>query len=194
MPGLLRQRTGRRRRFAGFRPHLGLFCPYPAARLLLLHCIALAARYETASADEQSRWSKLLASHQEQLREWAERYPPTFADKHILVSAEIARIEGRELDAERLYEQAIRSARDNGFRAERGPRHELAARFYAARGFATIAHAYLRNARHCYLRWGPLARCGNSMSCIRRPRERGAVDPAQRARSARRSNTSTSRP
>jgi hypothetical protein len=32
-----------------------------------------------------------------------------------LVGAEIARLEGRELDAERLYEQAIRSAGDNGF-------------------------------------------------------------------------------
>ena len=30
----------------------------------------------------------------------------------------------------------------------------LAARFYAARGFGTIANAYLREARSCYLRWG----------------------------------------
>ncbi len=32
--------------------------------------------------------------------------------------------------------------------------NELAARFYATRGFQTIAHAYLRNARYGYLRWG----------------------------------------
>ena len=35
-----------------------------------------------------------------------------------------------------------------------GLSNELASRFYAARGFETIAHAYLRNARYCYLRWG----------------------------------------
>jgi PAS domain S-box-containing protein len=35
-----------------------------------------------------------------------------------------------------------------------GLAHELAARFYAARGVETIANAYLRNARYCYLRWG----------------------------------------
>jgi predicted ATPase len=29
----------------------------------------------------------------------------------------------------------------------------LTARFYAARGFKKIAHAYLRDARYCYLRW-----------------------------------------
>jgi PAS domain S-box-containing protein len=32
--------------------------------------------------------------------------------------------------------------------------NELAARFYAARGFEAIAQMYLRNARYCYLRWG----------------------------------------
>jgi GAF domain-containing protein len=32
--------------------------------------------------------------------------------------------------------------------------YELAARFYAARGFEQIAHLYLRDARHAYLRWG----------------------------------------
>ena len=54
----------------------------------------------------------------------------------------------------RLYEQAIRSAREHGFVQNEGLANELAARFYAARGFETIAHAYLRDARHCYLRWG----------------------------------------
>ena len=70
------------------------------------------------------------------------------------MSAEIARLEGRDLDAMRLYEQAIQSARENGFVQNEGLAHEVAARFYAARGFETIAHAYLRNARYCYLRWG----------------------------------------
>ena len=116
--------------------------------------LTLAACYESASADEQQEWCELLTAHREQLREWADNYPPTFGDKHALVSAEIARIEGRELDAERLYEQAIRSARDHGFVQNEGVAHEVAARFYAARGFETIANAYLRNARYCYLRWG----------------------------------------
>ena len=58
------------------------------------------------------------------------------------------------LDAERLYEQAIRSARANGFVHNEALAYELAARFYAARGFEEIAHVYLRNARYGYLRWG----------------------------------------
>src|SRR4029079_19177088 len=71
-----------------------------------------------------------------------------------LVNAEIARIEGRELDAERLYEDAIRAARDNEVVQNEARASERAARFYAARKFGTIAHAYLRNARYAYLRWG----------------------------------------
>ncbi|HKC81787.1 MAG TPA: GAF domain-containing protein, partial [Gemmatimonadaceae bacterium] len=116
--------------------------------------LAVAAAYDTAPLDRQHEWRELLTAHREQLREWAENYPPTFADKYALVTAEIARLEGRDADAMRLYEQAIRSARDNGFVQNEGLAHEVAARFYAARGFETFANAYLRNARYCYLRWG----------------------------------------
>jgi predicted ATPase/signal transduction histidine kinase len=133
--------------------------PAAAAQIQLLDyfyytALTVAALYENASADEQAEWRDLLTAHREQLREWADNYPPTFADKHALVSAEIARLDGRELDAQRLYEEAIQSARENGFVQNEGLGHEVAARFYAARGFETISHAYLQNARSCYLRWG----------------------------------------
>ena len=54
----------------------------------------------------------------------------------------------------RLYEQAVRSARDNNFVQNEGLAHELAARSYAARGVEKIANQYLRDARYCYLQWG----------------------------------------
>jgi hypothetical protein len=90
----------------------------------------VAACHENASADEKTGWRDLLTTHQEQLREWAENYPPTFADKHALVAAEIARLEGRDADAMRLYEKAIRAAREHGFIQNEGTAHESAARFY----------------------------------------------------------------
>jgi predicted ATPase/signal transduction histidine kinase len=120
------------------------------------YCTALTitALYENGNADQQSGWRELLIAHREQLREWAENYPPTFADKHLLVLAEIARLEGRAFDAMQLYEQAIQSAREHGFVQNEGLAQEVAARFYAARGFEAIAHMYLRSARNCYDRWG----------------------------------------
>ena len=80
--------------------------------------------------------------------------PRELEDRAALVGAEIARLEGRELDAERLYEQAIRSARDNGLVHNEALAYELAARFYAARALSRSRMLYLRNARDCYLRWG----------------------------------------
>ncbi|HEY0565314.1 MAG TPA: AAA family ATPase, partial [Terriglobales bacterium] len=120
--------------------------------------LTVSALYENASAEEQPGWRELLTAHREQLREWAETYPPTFADKHALVSAEIARIEERAFDAMQLYEQAIQSAHEHGFVQNEALAYEVAARFYAARGFETIAHMYLRNARSCYDRWGASAK------------------------------------
>ena len=52
--------------------------------------------------------------------------------------AEIARIEGRPAEAMDLYEEAIRSARDNGFVQQEALAFELAAQFYATRGFADV--------------------------------------------------------
>jgi predicted ATPase/signal transduction histidine kinase len=120
--------------------------------------LTVAALYEEGSADEQSVWRELLVAHREQLREWAETYPPTFSDKYALASAELARIDGRDADAMRLYEQAIQSAREHGFVQNEGVAHEVAARFYSARDVDRIAHVYLRNARDCYLRWGALGK------------------------------------
>src|SRR5712675_535768 len=57
-----------------------------------------------------------------------------------------------------LYEQAIQSAHENGFVQYEALAHELAARYYLARGFETIGHTYLRNARNCYDRWGALGK------------------------------------
>ena len=126
----------------------------PALDYFYYVALTVSALYETASADQQEAWRELLREHEEQLREWAENYPPTFADKHALVLAEIARIEERDADALGLYEQAIHSARENGFVQNEGLAHELAAQYYLARGLETAGYAHLRNARNCYDRWG----------------------------------------
>jgi len=95
-----------------------------------------------------------LAAHSTQLEVWAEHCPANFADRTMLVRAEVARIEDRILDAETLYEAAIRLAHANGSVHNAAVSNELAGRFYAARGFEGIATTYLRDARSCYLRWG----------------------------------------
>jgi len=113
-----------------------------------------AAYSDSAPPDERRQHRDALAAHQWQLRVWAENCPENFENRAALVGAEIARLEGRDADAMRLYEQAIRSARTNGFVNNEALAYEVAARFYAARGFEEFARLYLRNARYGYLRWG----------------------------------------
>ena len=67
------------------------------------------------TAGERIKHMEALTGHYEQLKVWAESCPENFENRAALVAAEIARIEGRDLEAMRLYEQAIRSARENDF-------------------------------------------------------------------------------
>jgi PAS domain S-box-containing protein len=116
--------------------------------------LALAAPAEMASGAERAGHLETIAAHHRRLQEWAAYAPESFASRAALVGAEIGRLDSRELEAERLYEQAIRSARDNGLVHYEAIAYEQASAFYRARGFDQIARFYLRNARRCYLRWG----------------------------------------
>ena len=128
---------------------------FEAAEYHFYSALARAAVYDTAAPESRGEHLKALAEHGKQLALWAQNCPENFENRAALVSAEIARIEGRDVDETmRLYEQAIRSAHTNGFIHNEAVANELAARFYATRGFEKIAHAYLRDARYGYLRWG----------------------------------------
>jgi PAS domain S-box-containing protein len=120
--------------------------------------LAVAAINQTAEPERQAKRLETLKQHLEPLAEWAKSCPETFLDKFTLVSAELARIEGRDLEAMRLYEEAIRAAHAHGFVQNEAIGNEVTARFYLDRGYETIADAYLRNARFCYFRWGALGK------------------------------------
>ena len=116
--------------------------------------LSRAAACDSAPADERRRNLDALAAHHEQLQVWAGNCPENFENRAALIGAEIARLDGRPLDAESLYEQAIRSARSNGFTHNEAIAYERASDFYRARKFEEIADHYLRSARYAYLRWG----------------------------------------
>jgi PAS domain S-box-containing protein len=116
--------------------------------------LACAASFDTAEADDRRQHLDALRSHHARVDEWAGHCAENFATRAALLKAEIARIEGRELEAEHLYEQSIRSAHSSGFMHNEALANELAARFYAERGFDKIAQMYRRDARYGYVRWG----------------------------------------
>ncbi|WP_460141940.1 trifunctional serine/threonine-protein kinase/ATP-binding protein/sensor histidine kinase [Pseudomonas sp. S2_E01] len=103
---------------------------------------------------ERSQHLDAMATALQKLRTWAQQCPENFASRAALVEAEIARVEGRMMEAELLFEQAIHSAQRSGFVHIEALANELAARFYAARGLGKVANVYMQDARYGYLRWG----------------------------------------
>jgi predicted ATPase/signal transduction histidine kinase len=120
--------------------------------------LAHAAAYDTSPPERREIHINSLRHHHRELSIRCARNPANFACRLTLLAAEIARIEGRELEAERLYEEAIRLARESGFVQIEAIAGECAARFYEARGIRTVVISYLANARDCYLRWGAEAK------------------------------------
>jgi PAS domain S-box-containing protein len=116
--------------------------------------LAHAAAWRESAPDESRMHLARLHEHGSQLEVWARHCPANFATRTALVSGEIARVEGRILEAEQLYETAIRAAHEAGFAHCEAIANECAGEFYLARGFPRIAHVYLMDSRNCFTRWG----------------------------------------
>lgn len=127
---------------------------FESAEYRLYSALVHAAAWDHATPEQRPRHLDAVLDHYRQLQEWAEINPETFEDRAALVGAEVARIEGRLLNAQELYDKAIREARKYGFVHHQAIANEIAGRFYANRSYAEIAATYLRAARVCYLRWG----------------------------------------
>ena len=122
-------------------------------RLHGFHGLALAASAQ-GSAEEGSRRQEELEAHVRQFQVWVENCPENFSGKHALLAAELARLREQPLEAMRLYEQALRATKANGFVQDEALAYELTARFYLAQGLEAFGRDSLREARACYARWG----------------------------------------
>lgn len=124
------------------------------AELHLHRGLAAAWLADTAPTEARLGHLETLRSDHAKLAAMAKHAPMNVDHRVALLAAEWARLEGRDLDAMRAFDQALSAARHNGFAHHEGLAAESAARFYAERGFADIALAYARRARASYRRWG----------------------------------------
>ena len=118
--------------------------------------LARAARAPDASAAYEDL--PLIAAHHAQLHVWAEKRAASFADRAALLGAELARLTRREVDAERLYAEAIQLSREHGYVQNEALGHELLARFHAEHGRGVLSDACFHAARVCYERWGAVGK------------------------------------
>ncbi|MGO4158109.1 trifunctional serine/threonine-protein kinase/ATP-binding protein/sensor histidine kinase [Cupriavidus sp. YAF13] len=119
----------------------------------LYSALTLAATARPGALQYTAQRERLMA-HSQKIDGWAAANPATFADKSLLVQAEIARLDGDTLAALSLFEKAIWRADEQGFIQYSALAHELAARLCAGSSFQTAAQAHARAARDAYRRWG----------------------------------------
>ncbi|WP_394841177.1 serine/threonine-protein kinase PknK [Pendulispora brunnea] len=120
-----------------------------------LTCTAL---HDGATDEERETQRTMLGPIETKLKLWAEECPENFRHKHLMVAAELARIQGRDEAAQKLYESAIIAAQDAGFVHHEAMAGELLAKFHHAHGRRAEAARTLDEARRAYERWGATAK------------------------------------
>ena len=105
---------------------------------------------------QELKWNDLLkevTSSIENMAKWAQRSPDNYHHKHLLLKAEMFRVEGRFEKAAEYYDLSIDNARESGFLIEEALGLDQAAQFYIQRQRSHIARTYLGDAIKGYRRW-----------------------------------------
>ncbi len=118
------------------------------------YCLTLTNLYFQTREEVQKEYWQMLQTHQQKMKIWADNCPENYLNKYLLVTAEISRICGKELDAINLYDRAIASARENEYVNNQAVANELAGKFWLAKGNEKIAKVYLKEAYYNYQVWG----------------------------------------
>ncbi len=124
----------------------------------LYSSLSFLGHYHNCHLEQQKRILKQVEKNQQDLKRWADDCPENFKNKYDLVEAEKARVLGQNWQAQELYEKAIQGAKKSEFIHEEAIAYERAAEFYLSLGREEIGKLYLRNAYHCYSRWGAKAK------------------------------------
>ena len=130
--------------------------PWPEhvfARLLIF-----TALFAKADAKQQTEWRTELERMLGRLRIWADSCPENFEHKYLLAAAELAKIDGRPVEAMGLYDKAIAKAQAGGFLQWESMANERAHQFWLECRNERLAHAYWQQAYVCYSRWGAYAK------------------------------------
>jgi predicted ATPase/signal transduction histidine kinase/tRNA A-37 threonylcarbamoyl transferase component Bud32 len=131
---------------------------YQSATNTFVHALVMTACHDSVDAERRRQFRDTLGLYEALMRKRADRCAENHAQQALLVSAEIARIDGRNAEALELYEQAIETARRNGYVSVEARANELAFRFHLRLGRRTVADAYLIEALYAYERWGAMGK------------------------------------
>jgi signal transduction histidine kinase len=131
-----------------------LFAQLTAGERSFLDPLVRAAAYHTVPEGERAALLADIEASRAKLERWAANAPANFRHKEALVAAELARLTGRDLEAQGLYNQAIAGAEASGILHNEAIANELCGRFHLQQGRRGVARGYLRSAYEAYARWG----------------------------------------
>ncbi|MDB5050882.1 MAG: Signal transduction histidine kinase CheA [Fibrobacteres bacterium] len=116
--------------------------------------LGLAGHYSRAGAERQAEFLRGLEEEQTWLGNAARHCPENFRSRYLLVSAEIARLEGKDLEAMRYFERAVEAAEANVLILDEALIQETASRFFRDKELGHTADQHLGRARSAYRRLG----------------------------------------
>ncbi|MBN3926517.1 AAA family ATPase [Nostoc sp. NMS4] len=131
---------------------------FPIIQYHFYYPLSLLALYPNATLEKKKQYWEIIREHQQIQKNWANSCPENFLHRYLLLSAEIARISGKYMDAIESYDRAIAKAKENEYLNEEALANELAAKFYLEWDKERIAQEYLINAYYCYTRWDAKAK------------------------------------
>ncbi|NCS01078.1 MAG: AAA family ATPase [Microcystis aeruginosa G13-11] len=120
--------------------------------------LSFLAHHNNCEIKQQEKLLQQVDNNQQKMAKWASHCPANFQHKYDLVEAEKARVLGQNWEAQEFYEKAIQGAKKYEFIHEEALAYERASEFYFTLGREEIGKLYLRNAYHCYIRWGAKAK------------------------------------
>jgi predicted ATPase/GAF domain-containing protein len=122
------------------------------------YSMALLAQFIHSSKGIQKQYLKQVQENQKVMQCWKDHAPMNFQHKYALVEAEKARVLNQPLKAMEYYDHAIAEARQQEYIQHEALAYERASEFYFSLNRKEIGTLYLRNAHHCYIRWGAKAK------------------------------------
>jgi predicted ATPase len=122
------------------------------------HALAMTALYRSASPARRRRLLEAVCDKHALLGAWAASCPVNFANRYLLVGAELARIDGNPAAAMDGYEAAIASAMQGGFVQNAALACELAAACASELGEQDAVLAYAGRALRAWDAWGAQAK------------------------------------
>jgi predicted ATPase/DNA-binding CsgD family transcriptional regulator/GAF domain-containing protein len=120
--------------------------------------LAIAAQYPNIPLTERRKYLNILKKKLRQMKKWSNTAVESAMHKYLLMSAEMARLDGKDQQAVKLYNQAMVSARESGFLQYEAIACERAGRYYHSKENEKAAEVCIQNACRGYLKWGAIGK------------------------------------